>query len=1666
MRNCIRAATAVGVLGVSLHALAGPQPGAPQKPPVSKETGKSLLARAVSHFTENAGQWDREALFASRTPGVDFWVTRHGAAFDFNRSNTKSRDGQVVRMSFVGGSKAISAAGANPDGGKFRFFHGRKGDKQTARRFQDVLQQDVYPGIDVRYYVDGDKPRYDFVVEPGADPNKIAVRFDGASKVDVSASKVVLNTKLGQIQNTKLFAFQRVNGKKVAVPASFATRKDGSVGFNLGQYDRSRELVIDPVVYGSFYGGNGGWDEVRSIVADQDGGVYLVGSTQAFLFPALQGPYSFNLNGVQDAFVAKLRGDAYSNVYASFFGGSGSERGEYAQLDPYGNLWVAGRTTSVDFPGNTRSNVQFLKLDQPVGQPTAFPDGGTFLLVHGNDVSSPLPWNATAAQVSAQLNAMPSLAGMIQSVTTVGAGLPRASIRIQLDPTILDAVQVVSTYVGDDEQWPASLGGFEINQGLEARFSLRRTAGGNVIVRHGSTARQWRPGQTPATQAMSVVTAPPTTFTITFNNPNPGNAVNPQTTAALPWNATVAQMVTALNALSNLNGGTFSAGQGILFTPQGATVAAPLDDQFLWAGYSTQSLWPRPVYTVEQPNHLFVSRWARTADGLLDPLPTQNLLFGGDNEVTMNGFAVKQVDNPVQGAPVEFGFAGNTDSTLPEATGTAKGAYIARYRYTTSGGYQKVAVNYLGESAPLLIGGFAMDKDGNGYMTGQIQYSGNHDSPSSAGIFTTLNATWENATKIRFYDVFVRKYTSNNTLLFSGIVGGNDVDYTAGYNSIVSGQIETVGSAIAVDNQNNVYITGITSSFNFPRTPNVVGELFVNNPNCSIFVTKISSDASRFVYSTSLNSSMSVLAGRLTPWVTGIGYMSMPAPIVPAGIAVDFSGNAYITGNCHPQNVSFPDEVPMGMPGAPNQPDATSFPSVPISNAFDGAWDSPGTPEYPTSEGFLTVLNPTAQEIIYSSYVGGRNDDDVYGPYVDRFGDVWVMGRTSTRRAYSMGTSSYDFQGNFPTALMSPLAFKANGDVTTSPATIIFGAYESADRGLGIVQTSPLTVSVNIAWDGFLVKFRLGPPSVATVTFTPGTVPGGLGATSTVLITLSAPAPAGGADITLELDSTNAASFDPNSNVGSVQLTIPAGQSTITRTVYTKPVTTNTGVLVKATYLGSFQVRQLNVVPWLKGAAVTPNTLVGGNLTSGRITLAAPAPAAGIVVNLTSDKPDLVSFPGGGTVTVPAGQDSATYSIETHGVSKKTVASVTASVAGVNQTSLVTLTTANLLNLTFNPPVIPGLGTTTGTIKLDGEAGSSFSVTLSGLPSGYKYPTTLNFKAGEKSKTFTVTVPYEATQTDRSVTVTRAASGGADGYLAGSVSGQFTVSVAAIKGVTVAPNPVEGGDTATGTVELVQPAPVGGVIVKLSTNSTLVTLSDSSITIPEGATTGTFTITTPVLANDTSVVVRAYRDSSVTVKTTLVIKSAVFALTVSPDSVVGGQANATGTVTVLRPAGAGGLTVALSSSDTSVATVPATVTIPSGQTSANFTITTKSQVTNKDVTITATLGSTVQEATLNVRAIGVISIAFDAKSVRGGSVAPLTISLDAPAPAGGLTVSLSSSNALFSNLPPTVFVPAGQTSVRLTSILTKRVSRDQVTMVTASTAGSEASTTLRVTTAF
>jgi hypothetical protein len=197
---------------------------------------------------------------------------------------------------------------------------------------------------------------YDFVIAPGADPNQIALRFDGVQSPHFDAQgDLVLHTATGDVveQAPVVYQSSRAGGQgselRSPVAGGYVLGADGSVHFQVGAYDRTQSLVIDPVlVYSTFLGGSAA-DEGFSVAVDASGNAYITGRATSSDFPTV-GPFQSAPGSKIDAFVAKLNAAGNALVYSTYLGGSGVDLGHGITVDKDGNAYVVGNTESTDFP--------------------------------------------------------------------------------------------------------------------------------------------------------------------------------------------------------------------------------------------------------------------------------------------------------------------------------------------------------------------------------------------------------------------------------------------------------------------------------------------------------------------------------------------------------------------------------------------------------------------------------------------------------------------------------------------------------------------------------------------------------------------------------------------------------------------------------------------------------------------------------------------------------------------------------------------------------------------------------------------------------------------------------------------------------------------------------------------------------------------------------------------------------------------------------------------------------------------------------------------------------------------------------------------------------------------------------------------------------------------
>jgi thermitase len=277
--------------------------------------------------------------------------------------------------------------------------------------------------------------------------------------------------------------------------------------------------------------------------------------------------------------------------------------------------------------------------------------------------------------------------------------------------------------------------------------------------------------------------------------------------------------------------------------------------------------------------------------------------------------------------------------------------------------------------------------------------------------------------------------------------------------------------------------------------------------------------------------------------------------------------------------------------------------------------------------------------------------------------------------------------------------------------------------------------------------------------------------------------------------------------------------------------------------------------------------------------------------------------------------------------------------------------------------------------------------------------------------------------------------------------------------LTLTPTSVTAGETARGTVTLSRPAGAGGTVVELRSSNPNLAWCAAQITIPQGQTTGVFDIRTVANGAGSATITASSGGGSRTATLQVVSPFRVQSVSVSPAVVAGGQ-NATLTVRLTMPAPAGGVQVSLGS-DASQASLPASVIVPAGQSSASVQVATSPVTQRVRVTLTAALNGAQSSATLTVNPPAPMSLTLSPSTVPGGRSATATVFLNASAPPGGLWLRVSHNNPNRVWTPSQVYVPAGTRSVQFT-VYTYRGRGVASVQITVATDGGSRSATLTV----
>jgi hypothetical protein len=319
------------------------------------------LSRLPVYFLENRGQLPlTDVVYYVQSRAASAYFTPQGVVYALRSRNflqpvsvgNPPMQTAVVRQDFIHANRHPLLEAVDRTPARVNYFYGSNRPPVTdVAAYESVIYRDLWPGIDLSYTGAGGNLKYTFHVRAGADPRQIRFAYRGASHLSLTPNgSLHVETPAGNFSDDAPIAWQLGDHGRQPVRAAFRLHGE-EVSFDVGDYDRSRDLVLDPavVIYSGFIGGVAN-DKGSAIAVDVAGNAYVTGYTFSGTGFPTPGGYDTTYNGGADAFVAKVNAAGTALVYATYIGGSQSDYPEGIAVDVAGNAYVAGYTFSSNFP--------------------------------------------------------------------------------------------------------------------------------------------------------------------------------------------------------------------------------------------------------------------------------------------------------------------------------------------------------------------------------------------------------------------------------------------------------------------------------------------------------------------------------------------------------------------------------------------------------------------------------------------------------------------------------------------------------------------------------------------------------------------------------------------------------------------------------------------------------------------------------------------------------------------------------------------------------------------------------------------------------------------------------------------------------------------------------------------------------------------------------------------------------------------------------------------------------------------------------------------------------------------------------------------------------------------------------------------------------------------
>ena len=330
---------------------------------------------AQVEFIENKGQWDQQVKFMSSAGSGSFFLTQNGFTIaqynaddvenikikmhgaEERNGNESRRENNNVRQDFYSveflnaHASQIIPDKAVPSVNNYFIGNDKSKWASNCKIYLGVTYKNMYPGIDIRYYVDdGGNLKYDFIINPGAKIDDIAMKYKGAKNLSIKNKELHVATSLGVSKELNPYTYQIGENGKEELDCRYVIKGD-VVKFKVKGYDPSKTLIIDPTEIFFSYSGSTADNWGFTATYGKDGSFYGGGIVFSKGFPVNENAYNKSFSGDWDIGIIKLSPDGRRRIYATYIGGDREDQPHSLIEDPAGNLVIAGRTNSSNYPG-------------------------------------------------------------------------------------------------------------------------------------------------------------------------------------------------------------------------------------------------------------------------------------------------------------------------------------------------------------------------------------------------------------------------------------------------------------------------------------------------------------------------------------------------------------------------------------------------------------------------------------------------------------------------------------------------------------------------------------------------------------------------------------------------------------------------------------------------------------------------------------------------------------------------------------------------------------------------------------------------------------------------------------------------------------------------------------------------------------------------------------------------------------------------------------------------------------------------------------------------------------------------------------------------------------------------------------------------------------------